>query len=124
MTVQQDSSLLIAALEGNVDEVSRLLASGCDPDAGDRQGFVALHFAAQEYFPGIVRLLLESGATVDAENDWGNTPLWTAVFNSQGRGEVIELLREWGADPTHMNRSGRTPLNLARLIGDSDVGRF
>jgi ankyrin repeat protein len=116
--------LQYAALEGNLNEVRRLLAEGCDVDAPDAQGFVPLHFAAQEFHPEVVRLLLEGGATVDAVNAFGNTPLWTAVFNSKGRGEVISLLRASGADPLHANEAGRTPVDLARLIGSSDVAQY
>src|SRR5438309_11499733 len=39
----------------------------------------------------------------------GNTPLWTAVFNSRGDGDVIRLLRSHGADSRHVNAAGRTP---------------
>jgi len=113
-----------AALDGDGQEVARLLAQGADPDAADVQGFVPLHFAAQEFHPEGVRLLLEGGATVDAVNAFGNTPLHTAVFNSDGRGEIIALLRASGADPLHANDSGRTPVELARLIGSSDVAQY
>lgn len=113
-----------AALEGHASEVVRLLAEGSDPDAPDAQGFVPLHFAAQEFHPEVVRALLEGGARVDVANSFGNTPLWTAVFNSKGRGEVIALLRASGADPLHANEAGRTPVDLARLIGSSDVAQY
>lgn len=113
-----------AALEGNVSEVLRLLTQGVDPDARDAQGFVALHFAAQEFQPEVVKALLEANAQVDAANTFGNTPLWTAVFNSNGRGEIVAMLRAAGADPYHVNNAGRTPLDLARLIGSSDVAQF
>ena len=43
------------------------------------------------------RLLLDHGAVVDQPNDHGNTPLFIAVFNSHGRGEMIALLRERSA---------------------------
>jgi ankyrin repeat protein len=36
-------------------------------------------------------LLLKSGAKVDPKDVNGNTPLSTAVFESQGRGEVIKM---------------------------------
>lgn len=113
-----------AALEGNREEVLRLLAEGAEIDAPDKQGFVPLHFAAQEYHPDAVRALIEGGASVDSVNVFGNTPLWTAVFNSKGRGEVIGLLRESGADPFRSNGSGRTPVDLARLIASADVAQY
>lgn len=71
-----------------------------------------------------MRMLLSHGASVDQENRYGNTPLWTAVFNSQGRGDVIALLRAHGADPHRPNAHGRTPLDLARTIANYDVAQF
>ena len=61
-------------------------------------------------------MLLAVGAEVDARNRYGNTSLWTAVFESRRRGELIELLRAAGADPHAVNRSGQNPLGLARRI--------
>jgi ankyrin repeat protein len=101
-----------------------LLAAGADADSPDRLGFRPLHLAAQEGSLEAARALVEHGATVDAVNSYGNTPLFTAVFNSKGRGELIQLLRSHGADPTARNTSGQSPLGLARLIGNYDVAQF
>ena len=68
--------------------------------------------------------MLRAGASVDLRNAFGNTPLFVAVFNSNGRGEFIQLLRSYGADPLHTNTSGRTPVGLARLIANPDVAQF
>lgn len=51
-------------------------------------------------------------------------PLWVAVFNSKGRGELIGLLRAHGADPLHANASGQGPVGLARLIANYDVAQY
>jgi ankyrin repeat protein len=104
--------------------VARLLAAGLDPNLGDRNGFTPLHFAAQSWQPEIATALLAAGAEVDARNRYGNTPLWTAVFESRGRAELIDLLRAAGADPHAGNRSGQTPLGLARLIANYDVRQY
>ncbi len=113
-----------AALSDDADEVLTLLAASADADAQDVEGFTPLHLAAQEGAVAAARVLLDHGAAVDAENVHGNTPLFVAVFNSRGRGDLIELLRGRGADPFHVNRSGQTPIGLARLIGNFDVARF
>lgn len=118
------SSLHYAALAGDVSAAEVMLADGMDPNAADRQGFTPLHFAAQQGSVQIVLLLLELSAAVDPTNKFGNTPLHTAVFNSRGRGDVIELLRRWGADPFKANDAGQTPTGLARLIANYDVRKF
>ncbi len=46
------------------------------------------------------------------------------MFNSKGRGEMIELLREWGADPFLANNFGKTPLELSRMIANFDTAQF
>jgi uncharacterized protein len=83
-----------------------------------------VHFAAQEGAAFVAEFLLDAGADVDATNVYGNTLLFVAVFNSRGRGDVIELLRARDASPFHVNNAGQTPVGLARLIGSYDVSRF
>jgi ankyrin repeat protein len=109
------------------DEVAtleELLSGGESPDVGDRLGFTPLHFAAQQWSVSAAEALLNAGASVDVENTFGNTPLFVAVFNSHGRGELIQLLRSHGADPFHVNRNGQTPVGLARLIANYDVAQW
>jgi hypothetical protein len=112
-----------AAFCNDVAAAKERLAAGDDPSVGDRQGFTPLHFAAQEWSLEVASLLLDGGARVDKPNSYGNTPLFTAVFNSRGRGELIAFLRAHGADPHHPNTTGQTPLGLARLIANYDVAR-
>ena len=118
------TSLHYAALQNDVGAVRDLLAGGAEVDAQDANGFTPLHFAAQEYSLGSAVELLEHGAKVDVPNKFGNTPLGTAVFESNGRGEMILLLRKHGADPLHLNNYGQNPIGLARLIGNYDVRQF
>lgn len=118
------SRLHYAALNDDAAEVGRLIGEGESPDVQDDQGFTPLHLAAQQSAVLSGAALLGGGATVDATNVFGNTPLFGAVFNSRGHGEMIQLLRSHGADPLHVNNSGQTPVGLARLIGNYDVARF
>lgn len=124
MSSLKRSPLHYAALENDLSATVALLTGGESADVQDEQGFTPLHFAAQEYSLSVARLLLESGASVDLENSFGNTPLFVAVFNSRGRGELIQELRSHGADPLHTNESGQTPVGLARLISNYDVAQF
>jgi ankyrin repeat protein len=108
----------------DVSNLNELLARGESPDVADHLGFTPLHLAAEHWSILAAEALLGAGASVDPENTFGNTPLFVAVFNSKGRGELIELLRSHGADPLHANRSGQTPLGLARLIANYDVAKW
>jgi ankyrin repeat protein len=44
------------------------------------------------------QLLIDGGADVSAQDIPGNTPLWRAVFDSRGRGQMIQQLLSAGAD--------------------------
>jgi ankyrin repeat protein len=105
-----------AALNDDVDTARALLDGGADPNARDREGVTPLHIAAQQLSVRVAPLLLERGASIDAQDEYGNTPLARAVFNSRGDGAMIQLLRGHGADPVRANKSGQTPVGLARLI--------
>jgi len=113
-----------AALDGNADKVSELIANGLDPCAADDDGWTPLHFAAQSGSIPACVALLDARARVDARDLNGNSPLFRAVFCSRGRGEVIRLLRERGADPKLINKHGVSPLSLAATIGNYDVRQF
>jgi ankyrin repeat protein len=122
--VQGRTPLHYAALADDADAVSALLSEGADPNVPDRLGFTALHLAAQEGAIPAATTLLAGRAQVDVVNSYGNTPLFTAVFNSRGRGELIRLLRRHGADPRHPSNTGQTPAGLALLIANYDVAQF
>jgi len=72
----------------------------------------------------IVKYLLEAGAEVDAKDSFGNTALHRAVFESEGRGEVIKALLDAGADQYVKNNYGVSPRSLAETIANYDVLPF
>lgn len=92
-----------AALENDAKEAEKRIAQGDDLNLGDRLGFTPPHLAAQAGALEAARVLLDHGAEVDGVNSFGNTPLFVAVFNSRGRGELIRLLRKRGANPLKVN---------------------
>lgn len=60
--------LHVAAIEGEVDDVKKLLASGSDVNEKDGQGYTALHYACGEGERRCAEALLEKGANVNAIN--------------------------------------------------------
>ena len=113
-----------AVIDKNFEICKILVAHKADVSVPDHAFFTPLHFAAQEYALEITELLIQNNAIIDAKNEHGNTPLWIAVFNSRGRGEIIQLLLQAGADPHKENNSGVSPLKLAQTIANFDIKRF
>ena len=93
-------------------------------NATDNNLETSLHVAAREYRMGVAKLLLEHGARVDSQDSHGNTPLSTAVFDSRGRGEMIQLLLAHSANKHLKNNHGISPFDLARSIANYRVSVF
>ena len=106
--------LMIAARTGDVDVVRALLAAGADPNAAAAEtGATALMWAMDEAHAGVVRVLLEQGATVSASTTKGFTPLMTAA--RQGNIELAAILIEAGADVNATGSDGTHALPLSVL---------
>lgn len=118
------TELIEASIENRINDVVSLLSKKVDIDAQDKLGKSALHYSAQNYHVEIVSLLLERGAKVDISDIHGNTPLSDAVYNSQGRGEIIRLLLEHGADRYLKNKYGVSPIDLAKTIANYSILQF
>ena len=118
------SDLHYAARDGDLMVVQKLVSLGADVNLQDKHGWTPLHFAAQARSEDVAAFLLAHGASVDLEDSHGNTALFRATFASRGDGGVILALRKAGADPTKQNKSGVSPLSLARTIANYDVACF
>jgi ankyrin repeat protein len=67
--------------------------------------FTLLHLAAACGYSTLASALLDSGANPDTLNNEGNWPLRTAI--EHGRAEIVDLLLEHRAHPTHPSLSQR-----------------
>src|SRR5581483_11510181 len=74
-----------------------------------------LHSAAAAKATEIVRMLVESDASVNAKQHGGWTALHAAADN--GDEEMIKILLQHGADPLAQNDDGKTPAQIAQLKG-------
>jgi len=119
------TSLLTAAMAGNLDMVRLLLSRGAavnhqvEDDVGTALRAVAGHGVEQGSAAAMAALLIENGADVnlglEKEPEWESckpSPLHAAVFKIDI--DVVKLLVQHGADTEAKDASGRTSLECAR----------
>ena len=79
-------------------------------------GLTPLHLTFWGRGPGILQLLLDSGALVDARDSRGRTPLMLVISS-----ESFQVLRAAGADIRAQGDNGSTVLHQAATIGDAAI---
>ncbi|CCD98973.1 ankyrin repeat domain-containing protein [Bradyrhizobium sp. STM 3809] len=126
-----DTALHIAAAALQAPIVHELIARGAQVGARNRRGAQPLHYAV-DGGPGapvwdpdaqvtIIAALVLAGADPNAIDTSGVAPLHRAVRNRTAA--AVRALIEAGADPRLPNRTGSTPMLLARLTtGKSGSG--
>ncbi len=100
---------------GRPEAVMTLLTNGADPRARDHEGNTPLHHAARSTDPGVVALLRDAAAELEARNDEGLTPLGVAC--TAGNWRLAKFLLERGASA---HAADATPALLAAARGDED----
>ncbi|GGD49364.1 ankyrin repeat domain-containing protein [Pseudoxanthomonas indica] len=100
---------------GRPDAVTTLLANGADPRVADNEGNTPLHHAARSSDPGVVALLRDAAAEIDAINQDGLTPLGVACM--AGNWRLAKFLLERGAKP---DPAGGQPALLAAAATEED----
>jgi len=113
---------LLAARQGEVDQIQRLLDRGLSIGVTDRDGRTALHVAARWGRDEVVTVLLERGAPIEATDLEGRTPLHIAAKENQET--ATKLLLDHGAQLGAIDRYGSTPLHVAAEWNASNSARI
>ena len=100
-----DGTLLAAAAGASTEAVQMALDNGASVHARGASSETVLFFVTQA---GVAQLLIDAGASVDARNNYGMTPLHEQVI--RGRIAIARLLLEAGADVNARDERGWTPL--------------
>ena len=128
-TLLLHTPLMEAARTGDIVLAKLLLQKGADIHARSDSGMTALHFAAAEGSPEMVKLLLNNGAlpnlsTTDMgflklpESPPGITPLHLAA--EAGQAESVHLLLQSGAYVDTPDSKGNTPYFYAAMMKQHD----
>lgn len=128
------SSLIMAAMYGHKNVIAALLNAGADPNLGCDgefdEGTTALMHIASSFFASnraeVIKLLVERGANVNAQNNKGQTALIVAGQNA----DAVKALIDAGADVNIRDNEGNTAMmlgtwaiqQLLRQAGASEVG--
>uniref|UniRef100_A0A3P8SKJ7 Protein phosphatase 1 regulatory subunit 16B n=1 Tax=Amphiprion percula TaxID=161767 RepID=A0A3P8SKJ7_AMPPE len=100
-------ALLEASARNDPDEVRYLLKNNVSPDLCNEDGLTALHQCCIDNYEEMVKILLERGASVNAQDNELWTPLHAAICL------IIHLLvSHSGADLLAVNSDGNMPYDL------------
>ncbi|KAL7261427.1 hypothetical protein ACSBR1_006972 [Camellia fascicularis] len=99
--------------EADVNSVHEQVYSGTSEGHAmeDLQGCSLLHLACETADIGMLELLLQYGANINASDLRGQTPLHRCILG--GKATFVKLLLSRGADPRAVNGEGKNPFELA-----------
>ncbi len=121
--------LYISSAGGDVEKIRELLAKGVDPNhrflhlQREFQPYeTPIIAAAENGHLDIVKMLVEAGADIDAQNTYNSqTALFKAVLNRHRK--VVDYLLDKGADPMTSEHFGLNILMLAIKQNDFNLVR-
>ncbi len=116
----------MAARTGALDLIQLYEKLDVPLDAVNREMDTLLHMASSapivmERNVAVVAYLIENTDAVHAENGLGQTPLHVAAASNCMKPDIVALLLKAGADPKAVDKSGKTPLDLAKSAYDSGL---
>jgi ankyrin repeat protein len=131
---KSDTPLMGAAYNGDI-ELARLIlarkpdvhATSAPSDGTVKHGPVVygsltvLHHAVTSRNAAMVKLMLDAGASVDARDARGMTPLMWAIVTDRPELAIIKLLLDHGASLVVKTNDGETALDWARKFNDPAV---
>ncbi|CAK6435081.1 unnamed protein product [Pipistrellus nathusii] len=119
------STVGLAAREGNVQVLRKLLKKGRSVDVADNRGWMPIHEAAYHNSIECLRMLINADSSEDyirRKTFEGFSALHFAAH--RGHWKIVQILLEAGADPNATTLEETTPLFLAVENGRMDVLRL
>ena len=118
-TAQDESPLMMACLQGELELAKRLIGRGADVN---KPGWTPLHYAATNGHLAVMELLFANNAYIDAESPNGTTPLMMAA--QYGSTAAVKRLLDEGADPALKNQLGLTAIDFAHRASRPDAAEL
>ena len=115
----------LAALAERHFQIAEVLhRSGSSVDQRGLETNSPLHSAAKHEDLEMVQVLLDYGLDVNAQNQFGSTPLAYATLGNFNNPRVVRLLLDRGTDPNAQRQDRTTPLYRAAENGDVEIARL
>jgi ankyrin repeat protein len=114
-----DNAMMRAAMYNTKQVAELLLNAGFSTLFANSSGRTLLHVFAKNGWDDLVEKALAAGASIDARDDKGNTPLLEAA--SRGRVDTAKLLVDRGADLEVINFEGESAARYMRIAQASST---
>ena len=115
------NSIMSAAIgTGDCDTVRWLIEKGVDVNHCNKEGFTAVHCAAEKGKLGVLKLLKERGANIHVQSEMGSNSIMSAAIGT-GDCDTVRWLIEKGVDVNHCDKNGLTAVLNAAQQGHLDV---
>ena len=115
-------AVYLAAKQGRLEKLKRLIAEGMDINQANATGRTPLMAAVFYRNRRVVEELLAEGADVDAVDGVGRTALMMAI-NREDK-DIIMLLINAGADVGIADKKEKTALMMAENLNDKDLKKL
>lgn len=99
-----------AVLAQSVAQIEKLVKSGANLNAKDKNGNAPIHLAAASSSAKVMKALIKAGANMNLQNKDGATALHIAV--AQGKVDVVRALIQARADAKIKDKDGRTAVHM------------
>ena len=116
---EPSSNIWVSAKKGDIESIKQHIAYGTDLNSkGSSRDETALIIASCQGHFEIVDLLINNDVDLNIQNDEGVTAQFCAVFF--GQIEIVQLLKDAGADPNIIMNQDLTAMDLVSVEWDSN----